>query len=283
MLKRLRSAAAAFAALLLAGCVSVAVEETSFFWPDSRVRAEGVVLGANPPPVGAETLSLRYAGGPVGASLIRAQGAERPLILFCGGNLFRRASAGGSAAAKLLPFGDVLMWDYPGYGGTAGEATLSAFRAAGEVVAAEARARADREGRRLILWGHSLGGVVCAQGAAMARPDALVLEATTPSAAAVVDDEAGIWRPLVRVTLSPDLAAASIPQALRGYGGKVVVLEAGRDQTLSPRLSRRLERELKAQGVRVERLVFPQAEHNDIGRQPDFQSRLANALASSRN
>lgn len=280
MLRSFKLVVAGLAALAIAACATVRVDETSFFWPESRVQAQGLKLPSNPPPAAAETLPLSYAGGPIGASLVRGPGADRPLILFCGGNLFRRASAGGSSAAKLLPFGDVLMWDYPGYGDTAGEATLAAFRAAGEVVAAEARARADREGRRLILWGHSLGGVVCGQGVALARPDALVLEATTPSARAAVDAQAGLARSVVRFELSPDLAAASIPEALRGYGGKVVVLEAGRDQTLSPRLSRQLEGQLRAQGVRVERLAFPNAGHNDIGRQPDFQARVAAALAN---
>lgn len=279
MSSRALSAVLCAVALGLAGCVSLQVDEGSFFWPNERVAAETVRLPSDPPPPGAETLALDYAAGRVGATLVRAEGAARPLILFCGGNLFRRSAAGGATAAKLLPFGDVLMWDYPGYGDTAGGASLAAFRAAGETVAAEARRRADVEGRRLILWGHSLGGVVCSQAAVATRADALVLETTTPGARATVQQEVGLLRPFVRVGLSPDMERSNAPEALQGFTGKVVVLEAGRDRTLSPKLSRRLERDLKARGVSVERLVFPEADHNNVGAQRGFRARVAEALA----
>ncbi|MCS6625359.1 alpha/beta fold hydrolase [Roseibacterium beibuensis] len=266
-------------AAALSACVKVDVPENAFFWPDSRVAQEQVVLGANPPPAGAETLTLSYAGGTLAATRVRSAAAPRPLILFCGGNLFRRSSAGGSAAAKLAPFGDVLMFDYPGYGETAGTADFAHFSAAGAVMAETARAQADAEGRPLIAWGHSLGGVVCTDAAVKARADILVLETTTPGARAAVDQQAGLMRPFVRVNMAPALASIDVPAALEGFAGKILVLEAGRDETLAPALSRRLERELKARGLRVERLVFPDAGHNDVGRQPDFQSRVAEALA----
>ena len=72
--------------------------------------------------------------------------------------------------------------------------------------------------------------------------------------------------------------AIDVPAALRGYPGKIVVIEAGRDDTLPPALSRALARRLEAQGNTVERLVFPAAGHTDVGRQPDFTARLQAAL-----
>ncbi|MDY6923622.1 MAG: alpha/beta fold hydrolase [Pseudomonadota bacterium] len=267
------------AAAALAACISVDVPEDAFFWPEARVAQQQVVLPSNPPPEGAETLSLPYVGGTIAATRVRAVTAPRPLILFCGGNLFRRSSAGGSAAAKLAPFGDVLMFDYPGYGETGGEADFAHFAAAGAVMAATARAQADAEGRPLIAWGHSLGGIVCTDAAVKARADYLVLETTTPGARAAINQQAGLMRPFVRITLAPALASIDVPAALEGFDGKVVVLEAGRDETLAPALSRTLARELEQRGVRVERLVFPEAGHNDVGRQPDFQARVAAALA----
>ncbi len=85
--------------------------------------------------------------------------------------------------------------------------------------------------------------------------------------------------PLLRFNIAPGLNAINIPASLEGYTGRVVVLEAGKDTTLPPALSRALARDLSASGVEVQRLVFPAAGHNDIGRQPDFQPRLAAALA----
>lgn len=278
MISRMSALAVIAAAAVLSAC-AVNVPEDAFFWPESRLEREKIVLAANPPPEGAEALSLPYAGGTIGASRIRASAAPRPLILFCGGNMFRRGSAGGSTARKLAPFGDVLMFDYPGYGETGGEADFAHFSAAGAVMAATARAQADAEGRPLIAWGHSLGGVVCTDAAVKARADILVLETTTPGARAAVDEQAGAMRPFLRITLAPALASIDVPTALEGYAGKILVLEAGRDETLPPALSRALAAQLEARGLRVERLVFPDAGHNDVGRQPDFQVRVAEALA----
>lgn len=274
-----RLATIAAAAAVLSACIKVDVPEDAFFWPESRLVREQVVLAPNPPPAGAEDLSLPYPGGTIGATRIRGAASPRPLILFCGGNMFRRSTAGGSAARKLEPFGDVLMFDYPGYGATGGEADFANFSAAGAVMAATARAQADAEGRPLIAWGHSLGGVVCTDAAVKARADILVLETTTPGARAAVDQQAGMMRPFLRITLAPALSSIDVPAALEGYPGKIVVLEAGRDETLRPALSRSLVRQLEARGLRVERLVFPDAGHNNVGRQPDFESRVAAALA----
>ncbi len=57
------------------------------------------------------------------------------------------------------------------------------------------------------------------------------------------------------------------------------MLEAGRDTVLPPVLSRRLVQALTAEGVSVDHLVFAEAGHNDVHSQPDFTSRMAEALA----
>ena len=276
-----RACLKAIAAVLLiglGGCFTVDVPEGNFFYPDSRVRAEKIDLPSAPPPAGSQTLSLSYDGGTIGATRVRAMAAPRPLILFCGGNLFRRSSGGGAVAEELTPFGDVLMFDYPGYGDTDGTASFAGFEAVGRVIAREARAQADAEGRPLIAWGHSLGGIVCSAIANEVDADALVLETTTPSARAAIDEMVGIARPLVRVNMAPALAAVDVPGSLEGYQGRIVVLEAGKDDTLPPALSRHLARELRAKGHDVQTLAFPQAGHNDVGQQPDFESRVAAAL-----
>jgi pimeloyl-ACP methyl ester carboxylesterase len=276
----MRLAAVLAATATVAACMKVNVPERAFFWSNARVAQENIRLPSNPPPAGSETLALRYAEGPIGATRIRSADAARPLILFCGGNMFRRASAGGYRAEVLAPFGDLLMFDYPGYGDTAGQDSFANFHAVGEVVADAARRQADAEGRRLIVWGHSLGGIVCSEAARRAHADLLVLETTTPGARATVENQVGLMRPFVRVTLAPALDAVDVPASLRGYPGRIVVIEAGKDDTLPPALSRALARRLEAQGNTVEWLVFPAAGHNNVGRQPDFRSRLTAALAN---
>ncbi|MDQ1153923.1 S9 family peptidase [Brevundimonas sp. SORGH_AS_0993] len=274
-----RTAAALIAPALLAGCMSVNVPESAFFYPNARVAAEKIELPTDRPMAfPTDRLNVAYAGGPVGVTRVRTGRADAPLILYCGGNLFRRSSGAGTVASELAPFGDVVTFDYPGYGETAGQADYAAFVAVGTAVADAVRDLALAEHRKVIVWGHSLGGPVCAQAASLVRADAVVLETTTPSTRAAVDAMVGWVRPLVKVNIAPNLAAIDVPAALKDYRGRVLVLEAGRDDTLPPALSRVLARDLQRQGVDVRRLVFPQAGHGDVGRQPDFQPRIAEAL-----
>ena len=270
----------AAAAISAAGC-SVNVPENAFLYPDARIAAEKIELTPGPAmPPSAQTLTLPYAGGQLATTrLSSAKGDQAPLILFCGGNMFRQSAYGGLVGGQLAAFGDVLLFDYPGYGASTGASDIAGMKAAVAAMAAHARAIADREQRRLILWGHSLGGTVCAEGAVNAKADVLVLETTTPSANAVMQEALGWKRFLIRVRLAPPLAEVDIPSTLADYPGRIIVLEAGRDTVLPPVLSRRLAQALTAKGRSVDHLVFAEAGHNDVHSQPDFTSRMAEALA----
>lgn len=270
----------AVAAISAGGC-SVNVPENAFLYPDARIVAEKIELPPGPAmPPSALTLTLPYAGGQLATTrLSSAKGDQAPLILFCGGNMFRQSAYGGLVGEQLSAFGDVLLFDYPGYGASTGASDIASMKAAAEAMAAHARATADKERRTLILWGHSLGGTVCAQVATTAKADILVLETTTPSAGAVVEETLGWKRLLVRVRLASPLAEIDIPAALAGYQGRVIVLEAGRDTVLPPILSRRLAQALTEKGRSVDHLIFAEAGHNDVHSQPDFTARMTEALA----
>ncbi len=277
---RLTPALPVLAALSLSACIKVNVPEDAFFYPNTRLEAENIVLPVGKAmPDGSQALTIAYEGGHVAATHVPGADAG-PVILFCGGNMFRRATVGGARAEVLDDFGDAVLFDYPGYGETPGEADLATFRLAGNAVADRAKSIADAEGRLLVAWGHSLGGPVCTEAAVRMGADALVLEATTPTARAAVDSSIGWWlKPFLRVQLDPQLASFDIVQSLAGYPGKVIVLEAGRDETLPARLSRQIEDGLKAEGVNVTRLVFRDSTHNAISAQPDFKELIAAALA----
>ncbi|MGX1588157.1 alpha/beta hydrolase [Brevundimonas diminuta] len=269
------------AAAISAGGCSVNVPENAFLYPDARIAAEKIELTPGPAmPPSAQPLTLPYARGQLATTrLSSTKDDQAPLILFCGGNMFRQSAYGGLVGGQLAAFGDVLLFDYPGYGASTGASDIAGMKAAVAAMAAHARAIADREQRRLILWGHSLGGTVCAEGAVNAKADVLVLETTTPSANAVMQETLGWKRLLVRVRLAPPLAEVDIPSTLADYPGRIIVLEAGRDTVLPPVLSRRLAQALTAKGRSVDHLVFAEAGHNDVHSQPDFTSRMAEALA----
>ena len=92
----------ALAGLLLGGCLSMDVPEGAFFYPDARLAAEKITLPPDDPMAfPTESLGLSYAAGRIGATRVRTGRAAAPLILFCGGNLFRRSAGAGKTAAKL--------------------------------------------------------------------------------------------------------------------------------------------------------------------------------------
>jgi len=273
------TAAALALAVGLSACIQIRVPEGAYFYPNARLAAEGIELPPGQPmPPDTENLSLPYPGGAVAASRVRGD-PNGPIILFCGGNMFRRAVGGADRAAALTPFGDVVVFDYPGYGETPGEATLANFRLAGQAVADYVARTAAAEGRDVVAWGHSLGGPVCTEATRMVEVDTLVIEASTPTARAAVNDQLGLLRPFIRVNIDPGLDSFNVIETLSGYRGRVLVLEAGRDETLPARLSRDMARDLAAAGVSVERLVFAEAHHNNINDQPDFAARIAVELA----
>ncbi|MBI2249281.1 MAG: alpha/beta fold hydrolase [Brevundimonas diminuta] len=165
------------AAAISAGGCSVNVPENAFLYPDARIAAEKIELTPGPAmPPSAQPLTLPYARGQLATTrLSSTKDDQAPLILFCGGNMFRQSAYGGLVGGQLAAFGDVLLFDYPGYGASTGASDIAGMKAAVAAMAARARAIADREQRRLILWGHSLGGTVCAEGAVNAKADVLVL------------------------------------------------------------------------------------------------------------
>lgn len=196
---------------------------------------------------------------------------NRPLIVECTGNAMDRYGAGVSYAQKALPWGDVLMFDYPGYGDSSGQPNAQSLEAASAAVIAHARATAN--GRKIVLWGHSLGGFVCGRmAAAMPEIQALILETTAANARDVVREWTPPWmRPFVFPKITPSLAAYDTAKAVKGATFPVLVLGAAQDETLPVNLSRRLATALRQQGVIVTYAEFPQALHWNVPRQPEFR------------
>lgn len=215
---------------------------------------------------------LETAFGPMAVSLF--DGPSDRLIVTCMGNIADRIKNGVDYADSLWQFGDVLLFDYPGYGDSGGEETVEDFTIAIRAALDHARSLGRRD---MVAWGHSLGGFVCAQmvGLDESAFDAMIFEASARNAKEVGDS----WKPwyttfLIRVEVESGLEGFDSAQALEGYEGKVAVLSGGRDIILAPALQRDLADTLRAQGVDVTLMNFPTAGHDDISDQPDFAARI---------
>ena len=213
-------------------------------------------------------------------TLVSKPGAQRPLIVYCGGNGGDRFNSGVFYALKTLPYGDVLLFDYPGYGDSPGSPGAAAIEAMAPHMSALAVELAGD--RQLVFWGHSLGGFVCSRIARdTPQTDGMVLEATARNALEI----GRAWRPwfagpFVRLSVEEDLAAFDVADTLDRFDGPILLLGAGRDRTLPVRLSRGLYEALRTSGAHVTYLEFPRAEHLDISRQPDFPAAASSFFAS---
>lgn len=303
-------AAALAGALSLSGCLTFQIGEGSVFVPrpapkaatlaDMRVLGEEgferVGAGARPPMV-SDPVQFRAPDGAVltariahdfltdpasglrlGTTFISVETKGRPLIVHCSGNAGLRYDDAVGYAAKALPFGDVLQFDYPGYGDSSGIARAADFEAATQLMAADAAARAA-DGRPLIFWGHSLGGFVCARMAAsVATTDAMIFETSARNA----DEVATRWRPwflpMVNFVPAPGLAGYDNATVLRDFAGPVLVMAAGRDRTLPPDLAAALAEALQAQGNKVTYVYFAEADHLGVPYAPAFRGVISDFL-----
>jgi pimeloyl-ACP methyl ester carboxylesterase len=133
----------------------------------------------------------------------------------------------------------------------------------------------------VVLWGHSLGGFVCADLARrVPEARAIVLETTALN----VSEIAAAWTPpwasaFVRPAIAPHLLAFDNAAALKEFTGPILVLTAARDSVLPARLSRSLAARLAGGGLAVTEVTFANAGHLDVSRQPQFAPTMQAFLA----
>lgn len=197
---------------------------------------------------------------------------EGPLIVSCFGNASDRYEQGVDYIAKIAPYGQVLLWDYPGYGDSSGAATVQAVERVARDLVPLIQARAA--GRSIIYWGHSLGGFVCSNLAAQTEGvGGIILETTAPSIRSV----AAAWTPSsipLRVTFDEDLLRYDIPNALQGLNTSILIIGAGRDRVLPVALSRELAEALPNAAY----LELPMATHFSAGFDPYTKNAVRDLL-----
>jgi pimeloyl-ACP methyl ester carboxylesterase len=213
---------------------------------------------------------VEIAGERIAVTHVKATNVRdgEPLIAYCAGQAGGRYHPLSFAyAAKVLAWGEAIIFDYPGYGDSSGEPMLENMAAFEK--AAPAWIDAQAQDRPLILWGHSLGGMICPQIAKGSREvDALVLEATAPNAADLAETRKPWFAP---VTLKlKDGLLYDVPAALAGFKGKIVVLGGGKDTIIPARLARSLADQLKAEGLDVTYLEYAGADHQNTALNSEF-------------
>ena len=261
-------------ACLVSGCVSYSLDGNDILRTDAQLERSGRNLSVGPD-LGAagealdavvteERLSAPF--GEIALTRFERNSGDQPIVIFCGGSLFRQDTRGAASFEALFRLGDVWLVDYPGYGRSEGNGTVEEFVAYEDIVVARLQqAVGTMPIQRPIFVGHSFGGGVCASMASrFPNRSNLVLLGAFRNHEAVVKARAGWFGWIVRPEISNDLPNTDIVSALAGYQGHVVVVAAENDPTVPYAASRSLSRDLSNEGVSVDFITVPGADHSGL-------------------
>ena len=216
---------------------------------------------------------LKSAQAHIAITRVERPNTARPLVVHCGGNASDRYESGSLYAQKIIPFADVLMFDYPGYGDSSGQADAQSLRVANRMIADYVKS--DFAARRpLILWGHSLGGFVCADMVQhFGRVDGIILE-TTATNAQDVSEAVVPWyaKIFVRPQVAESLSAYDMVETLKDVEAPILILGAAKDKTLPVELSRKLAEGLTSAGRDLTYIEFPDGNHISVPTQTNYHA-----------
>ncbi|HVY81776.1 MAG TPA: alpha/beta fold hydrolase [Steroidobacteraceae bacterium] len=197
--------------------------------------------------------------------------ASRSVVIFCGGDTFHRSIDGAEALESLALGADVVLFDYPGYGDSSGSPTPASLIETALAVYDYVDALQTSAGKKRVLYGFSLGGLVAARVARERAADGLVLEATAANAMSWARSRIPWYlKPLVRPRVEPALADVDTPSALAKFRGLVLVLGSRADRHAPEALSREIFKKLVRQGVATSLVVFARAAHGEINHSKAF-------------
>lgn len=204
------------------------------------------------PPDGVDQIWLDTDDGRVESWLVRpVAGAPRAVLIFAHGN----GELIDHWLAEMRAIADrglaVLLVEYPGYGHSEGRPTRSSIAQTFEA-AFDSLSSAVAEGTPVVGWGRSLGGGAITDLARSKHLDALVLQSTFTSAAAMAR-RSGAPGFLIRDRFDSE-------SALSGYAGPVLVLHGRRDEVIPFAHGVRLSE--AREGIRFEEIPYG---HNEVG------------------
>nr|WP_314123491.1 alpha/beta fold hydrolase [uncultured Brevundimonas sp.] len=271
----------------LGGCGSVTVRPADVIVTNARNNSSGAELSGAPlseaADLGKKQASTSAVGTPYGdihVATALSTPASDALIVFCGGNGFQERYAGATRGAALAPFGDILMFDYPGLGQSGGSGAANEYQnfrqSLGAYIAELVQANGYGE---VIFWGHSFGSGFCSALAADHKGHSrLVLEAGFGSLMEVARARAGAAANVVQIEIDPAVPQYGIRDLLRGYSGQVVSIASRADEVIPFAVSQALANDLESANGDVTVLVLPEGTHARLWATSGYRPALERAL-----
>ncbi len=269
---RAKQAIVILVALLLAGCTAV-IDRSSFI---SQLEAPPQAVLSPPPGYTLTEKMLDLPGlGRVHAVRLDRPGSETVIIYHGGNSSFVAAQSQGAATLAAVTGADLILYDYPGRGGTDVPGTVEASIATGPALLAALRREGWIGHGPLFTYGFSFGG---SQAAAMARDhagfDGLILEGTAADLAAVGRNFVPwIAKPFVRVRLDPALSHFDFLGYTVSARAPVLLISSHDDRIVRPRNMRAFAAQLREQGRTVDLVEIPGG-HGSAISQPEGRAAI---------
>lgn len=266
--------------LWLAGCVTARIDQSSFFPPAAKAPAGSLVA----PSGYVATDAMLDLPGLGALHAVRLDNpASEATVVFSGGNgNFVSSSSVRAAAIAGATGADLILYDYPGRGGTTVPATIDASIATGPAFLAQLRQRGWIGSGPLFAYGLSFGG---SQAAAMVREggfDGLILEGSAADIAAVGRNFVpGLAKPFVKLSVDPELRRFDyLGYAVAGRA-PILLLSSREDSIVRERNMRDFAEQLRARGAIVTLVTVPGG-HGTVTAQPQAMAALRTFVRQSR-
>jgi len=263
--------------LALGGCTA-SIDQATFF--PQALPAPQTSLIAPPGYVVTEAMLALPRLGNVHAVRLDNPASDTVIVYSGGNGSFVSLLSPYAAALADATHADLILYDYPGRGGTDVPPTIEASIATGPLLLQELRRRGWIGRGPLFAYGFSFGG---SQAAAMAREggfDGLILEATTSDIAGVGRNFVpGIARPFVRLRVDPALARFDFLGYAVAARAPILLIGAEGDRVVRPRDLRDFAALLRSRGAEVTLVSVP-GEHGTALRDAEARAAVGRFVAS---
>ena len=263
---------------LLSGCAAY-IDQTSFF---PRAVEAPTATFIPPPGYSATDTMLDLPGlGSLHAVRLDNPASEATIIFHGGNHSFVTVLTPYAAALAQATGADLILYDYPGRGGTTVPPTIDASLATGPAMLRRLREMGWIGTGPLFTYGVSFGG---SQAAAMAREggfSGLILEGTAADIAAVGRNFVpGLARPFVKLKIDPALARFDYLGYAVAAKAPILLLSSRDDDIVRDRNMRDFADQLRAGGANVTFLSVP-GPHARALQQPAALAAVKNFVAAA--
>lgn len=245
----------AMLAMLLAGCTATINQES--FFPAAANAPPGALVA--PPGYEMQDALIDLPGlGQVNAVLLDNPASDEVIIYSGGNGNFVSAMSARAGALAEASGADLILYDYPGRGGTTIAPTIAASIATGPALVAELRNKGWIGKGRLYAYGFSFGG---SQAAAMVRDggfSGLIIESSAADFAAVGRNFIpGLAKPFVRLKVDPVLGQFDYLGYATASKVPVLLLAARGDALVSEQNMQDFAAQIRSRGVLATLVTVP--------------------------